>query len=150
MPFIARWPGHIPESKTSDELICLIDLMATCAALTGQTLPDDAGPDTFNVLPALLGEHGDHAAREALILHAGNGDIGIRQGPWMFIPADGGREPKKDGKPAQRKKDAEDLLFNLSDDLKEKNNLAAQNPEKVKELSALLHQAREAGRTRPK
>ena len=55
VPFIARWPGRI-KPGVSDELICHVDMLATFAALTGQTLPADAGPDSFNVLPALLGE----------------------------------------------------------------------------------------------
>ena len=148
VPFVARWPGHIPAGAASGELICLIDLMATCAAITGQSLPQDAGPDTFNVLPALLGEARDRPLREFLILQAGSGDIGIRQGPWMLIPGDGGRGARKSSHLPQRNNARKDLLFNLSDNLKEKNNLAAEHPEKVKELAAILQRACEEGRTR--
>ena len=44
VPFIARWPGHIPAGGTSGELIGHVDTLATFAALTGQRLPPDAGP----------------------------------------------------------------------------------------------------------
>ena len=56
VPFIARWPGQVPAGKTSDQLICHVDLLATAAALVGKDLPAGAGPDSFNQLPALLAE----------------------------------------------------------------------------------------------
>ena len=52
MPFIARWPGHVPVGQ-SDQLICHIDLAATCAALLDEKLPDEVAVDSFNILPAL-------------------------------------------------------------------------------------------------
>ena len=36
VPFLARWPGHIPAGATSAETICHVDLMATCANLLGR------------------------------------------------------------------------------------------------------------------
>jgi arylsulfatase A-like enzyme len=52
VPFIARWPGKIQAGSTSDELIALVDMPATFAAMAGADLPSDAAPDSFNVLPA--------------------------------------------------------------------------------------------------
>ncbi|MCY3019831.1 MAG: arylsulfatase, partial [Planctomycetota bacterium] len=51
IPFIARWPGKVKAGSVSDEIICLNDLMATCAALVGAKLPDGAGEDSYNILP---------------------------------------------------------------------------------------------------
>ena len=56
VPFIVRWPKHVPAGSTSDALVCQIDLLASLAALTNQKLPNHAAPDSVNVLPALLGE----------------------------------------------------------------------------------------------
>ena len=56
MAFLARGRGHIPAGKVSDETSCHVDLMATCATLLGANLPLDAGEDSYNILPALLGE----------------------------------------------------------------------------------------------
>ena len=144
VPFIARWPGHI-KPGVSDELICHVDMLATLAALTGQTLPADAGPDSFNVLPALLGEKTDKPCRDHLVEH-GN-VLAIRKGPWKLIPAVGG------GGQARRKAKAAGPgtaeLYNLADDIGETKNLAAQHPEIVKEMTALLQQVRENGRSRP-
>ena len=68
MPFIARWPGRI-KPGVSNALVGQVDLLASFAALAGQQLPADAGPDSFNVLPALLGEPGQQG-REHLIEHS--------------------------------------------------------------------------------
>src|SRR6185369_3324838 len=56
VPFVARWPGKIKPGSTCDELISLLDMMPSFAALTGVALPPDAARDAVNVLPALLGQ----------------------------------------------------------------------------------------------
>ncbi len=56
VPFVARWPGHIPPGTVSDQTVCLTDLLATAAAIVDTKLPADAGEDSVNILPALLGE----------------------------------------------------------------------------------------------
>ena len=73
VPFIARWPGQVPAGKTSGELICHVDLLATAAAVIGKPLPKDAGPDSFDILPALLAEKPAKSCRESLIHQAGSG-----------------------------------------------------------------------------
>ena len=62
VPFIARWPGRIPAGRTADQTICLTDLLATAAAITESKIPNNAGEDSFNILPALLG--GNEPVRE--------------------------------------------------------------------------------------
>ena len=54
VPFIVRWPAKV-KPGVSDALICQIDFLASFAALTGQTLDENDAPDSFNVLPTLLG-----------------------------------------------------------------------------------------------
>jgi arylsulfatase A-like enzyme len=141
VPFIANWPGRI-KPGVSNEMVSQIDFMASFAALTGQKLSDDAGPDTFNVLSALLGEMGAKG-REYIIEHAGN--LSIRKGNWKLIP--------KPGKPAGKRADAKEgegaQLYNLADDIGESKSVAAKNPDVVKELEELLQQVRDKGKTRP-
>jgi arylsulfatase A-like enzyme len=138
IPFLARWPGKIKAGATSDALFAHVDMAATFAALTDVPLPADAVPDSFNVLPALLGEKTDKPLRDHLILHIGGtaGPMAVRQGPWKLITP----RPKDKSGP---------MLFNLADDLGEKKNLAATMPDKVKELSALLKKCRSEKQTRP-
>jgi arylsulfatase A-like enzyme len=133
VPLVARWPGRIKPGLTSDALVCHVDMLATFAAIAGRDLPADAGPDSLNVLPALLGEKQEKPSREHLVMHAGSGALAIRKGPWKLIPGNRGGGQ----------------LYNLADDLSEKNDVAAQHPEIVKELSDLLTQVRERGRSRP-
>ena len=138
VPFVARWPGKIKAGAACDELISLIDMMPSFAALTDVTLPPDAAPDGINVLAVLLGQPHEMPRRNVLVMHNGgiNGPFAIRQGAWKLIqngavnarPAEGGaRTPQ---------------LFNLADDLGESENLADRNPEKLKELAAVLQQVR--------
>jgi arylsulfatase A-like enzyme len=141
-PFIARWPAQIKAGSQSDELLCLIDMLATCAAITGQTLPAEAGPDSFNLLPALLGREHKQPLRDHLVTQIGGGDpLAIRKGAWKLIPA--GRAGPKSGVTNVPQ------LYDLSVDPGEANNLAPQHPELVKELSELLAQVRTRGRSRP-
>ena len=144
-PFIARWPGHVPSGSTSGQLMGHVDTLATLAALTGQKLPSDAAPDSFNVLPALLGEKTSTALRDHLILqNNGPSPLAIRQGVWALIQkAPGPRQQDLAGAaPIQE-------LYNLATDHSQTNNLAAQQPERVKEMAALLEQYRTEGRSAP-
>ncbi|MEK7751589.1 MAG: sulfatase-like hydrolase/transferase, partial [Acidobacteriota bacterium] len=135
MPFLASWPARI-KPGVSDALISQVDLAASFASLTGSKLADDASPDSLNMLPALLGE--SRQGREHLVEHAQG--IALRKGSWKLIPA---RE-------AQGKKAASSLeLFNLAGDIGETKNVAAANPEVVREMSAMLENIRRSGRSRP-
>jgi arylsulfatase A-like enzyme len=140
VPFIARWPGHVPVGQ-SDQLICHVDLMATCAALLDVKLPDDAGVDSFNLLPALEGDLGP--VRDHLVHHTGGfpGALAIRQGSWKLLDsAADGRTLRPDRKP---------MLFNLADDPSEQHDLAAEQPKRVAELAERLATLRENDRSRP-
>jgi arylsulfatase A-like enzyme len=143
VPFLARWPGQV-KPGTSEELICHVDLLATAAALTGRKLAPDAGPDSFNILPALLGEKLDRPCRDHLVEHGNR--LALRQGPWKLIsagPLAGGKA--RPGKPGRGLAE----LYNLANDLGETTNLAAQHPDKVKEMTQLLQEIRARGRSRP-
>jgi arylsulfatase A-like enzyme len=158
VPLIARWPGHIQPGSECSELVTLIDIMVTFAALTGQTLPADAAPDSLNVLPALLGLPHDRPGRDTFVAHSGGtkGPFAIRQGQWKLIQAGGARESYADanktalaGKRARNKGSIRPFLLNLADDLRETTNLAAEHPEKVEQLQTLFEKLRDAGRSRP-
>jgi arylsulfatase A-like enzyme len=139
VPFLAKWPGHVPAGKVSDELICHVDLTATIAALLKQPLPADAAPDSFDILPALLAEKPAKPCREHLVTQAGNAArLSLRNGPWKLIP------------PPPNMPNAKPELYHLGDDLEEKTNLTDKNPDKVKEMLTLLEKVKADGRSRPK
>ena len=149
VPFIARWPGRIQPGSESGALIAHLDMPATFAALTGVKLPSGDCLDSFNVLPALLGQPTLKAARDNFIPHNGGtrGPFAVRQGSWKLIeagrggygPASNGRGPAVTG--AQ--------LYDLSSDPGEQKNLFQENPGKVRELTALLEKIRQDGRSAP-
>src|SRR4051794_14406615 len=113
-------------------------MLATAAALVGKDLPATAGPDSFNVLPALLSEKPAKPCRETLVVQGGYiGGLAVRKSPWKLIPDPG------------KKKNAGPQLFNLADDLGETRNLADQKPAVVKELADLLATVREKAKSRP-
>jgi arylsulfatase A-like enzyme len=146
-PFLARWPGRITPG-VSDALVCLVDLPATAAALVGQKLSATAAPDSFNLLPTLLGQPNAHP-RDHLVVMSGKGDLAIRQGPWKYIPdlhtANGWQSvARKAGAAA-----AGPGLFNLTDDPGETKNLNRKNPEAAKRLAGLLKKVESAKSTRP-
>lgn len=137
VPFLAKWPNRVPAGKVSNELICHVDLLATCAALVGKPLPKGAGPDSFDILPALTAEKPAKPCRESLVHQSGNPNaLAVRKGDWKYIPNEG-------------KKKFGPELFNLKDDPTELKNLAAEKPELVKELAALLKSIQDAPATRP-
>jgi arylsulfatase A-like enzyme len=125
VPFITRWPGKITPG-ISDALICQVDFLASFATLAGAERPREAGPDSQDVLPAILGQ--SKTGRETLVEQGGGVMTGLRQGNWKFIPR-------------PNAKNAE--LYDLAKDPAEKTSVAKENQEKVKELRELLQQARE-------
>ena len=74
-PFIARWPGKIKPGTESKELIGLVDMAGTFAAVAGCELPADGTPDSFNVLPTFFGER---SSRDNLVVQS-NGVAGLRR-----------------------------------------------------------------------
>ncbi len=154
MPFLARWPARIPAGRVSAEPVCLTDLVATAAALTGRPLAPSDAPDSFNILPVLT----DGAKSPAPYRLFGNPGAeltasAVREGRWKLILRDAGahsarallRNPPADtptptGAP---------LLFDLEADPGETVNLADKHPDTVKRLTALMAESARAGFSRP-
>jgi arylsulfatase A-like enzyme len=121
VPFIVRWPGHV-KPGTSAAMVSQVDFCASLAELTGQKKDDATMRDSQNQLPALLGE--STTGRD----HVVQSGQALRSGKWKFIEQGKGR------------KNTSGQLFDLEGDLGESNNLAANNPEKVKELKTKLRE----------
>lgn len=156
VPFIARWPARIPAGTVQPEVICLTDIMATIAALTGYELPNTAAEDSYDVSRALLGEEIDTPIREATVHHGSKGWFAIRQGDWVLIDHSTGdnnapgrnREPewfRRELMAPSHEESAE--LFNLAADPREQTNVATGHPEKARALKALLERYKADGRS---
>ncbi len=156
VPFIARWPGKIKAGAVNGETICHVDFMATVAAILGAKLPDGAAPDSFNLLPVLLGEKLAKPVREATVHHAASGKFAIRKGDWVLIDAPTGDDNGAKGEPQwlkeQRgyvKHDQPGELFNVREDLSERRNHFAGQPDTVRALKELLEKYKRDGRSTP-
>lgn len=154
VPLIVRWPGRAAPG-VDDRTVCLTDLLATCAALTGVKLPRDAGEDSFSFLPALTGAD-DGRPRRAFTLHQTiKSDLAIRRGDWKYLDhrGSGGNGYEKgelvpfalpDTAPT-----APGQLYDLRNDPGERRNLYFERPEIAKELKALLEETKASGRSAP-
>jgi len=154
VPFIVRWPGKVKPGSTSTQTISLTDVMATCAAVTGATLPADTAPDSCNLLPVLLNGDGTKPARDYTVQQA-FAVLSIRQGPWKYLDHRGsGGNNYDDGelKPfalPDTAPDAPGQLYNLAEDPGETNNLYFKRPEIVQQLKSLLETSKAQGRSVP-
>ena len=142
--FIVRWNGKI-KPGTSDILVSQVDFLSSFASLTGQTLPSDAAPDSFNQIEALLGK--SKTGREWVMEHASNGRLSIIKGQWKYIEPGPGQKIQLNTN-TETGNDTVPQLYNLSSDLGEKTNIAPENPLIVKGLTDLLQKIKNDGRTR--
>lgn len=128
VPMVAWCPDKIKAGVKTDHISAFWDVMPTLAELTGVTLP--AQGDGISFLPTLFSKDGQKQ-HEYLYweFHEQNGREALRSGNWKLI-----RQPIVGETILE--------LYDLSNDIHEDNNLAKQNPEKVKELEALLDGAR--------
>jgi arylsulfatase A-like enzyme len=122
IPFLVRWPGRA-KPGVSDALVSQIDLLASFAALVGQSLTTGDAPDSQNVLPALLGTSPN--GRAEFVEEGYPSELGLRAGSWKYIGPRGNT-------PAR--------LFDLATDPGESKNRAAENPDKAAEMDARLKQ----------
>jgi arylsulfatase A len=157
VPFVTRWPGKIKPGTVNPETLCHVDFMATVAALLGVQLPPDAGEDSFNLLPVLLGAEHPQPVREATVHHSFSGAFAIRQGDWVLIDSPTGDDNgAKKGEPPWLKHtrgytrhDLPGELFNLRADPSQSRNQFAERPALVRKLKELLEKYKRDGRSTP-
>ena len=134
IPFFAAWPNAITPGQSSQEIICLTDMLATCAEITGQKLPDDAGEDSVSMLPA-LNTSNTKPLREAIVHHSSKGFFAIRKGEWKLLLHDG-----SGGNKYPDITTPEVQLYNMRIDETETQEFSDQHPEIVTELATLMKQ----------
>lgn len=141
VPFVVSWKGKVKPGE-SNALVSQIDLLSSLAGMTGQKLPEDAAPDSLDVLPALLGQA--KQGRDHLVEHAGA--LSLIQGDWKAIEARKGPKTNLTGNELGNSETPQ--LFNLADDIGEKNDLAAKHPERVKTMLGEIARIKATPRTR--
>ena len=148
-PFITRWKGTISPS-VSDEIVCTIDLAASCAALADQPLPDEACLDSMQISDELLGKPNARGRRSLVQQDNGtSGTYALRSGNWKLHRYDKqtARNVVVETQLANRKVPAYQL-FDLSVDPAEKSNVISSHPDIADQLKAELATIISDGRSR--
>ena len=131
IPFIAHWPEKIKAGSVSEHLGYFPDVMATLAEITGATPRKDC--DGISIAPTLLGEQqaGRKQEQHKYLYWEGKGSIAVRINNWKAI------KPNKN---------APFELYNLSKDIQELDDVAAQHPEVLEQAKAYAKEAHTAPR----
>lgn len=137
VPFVVSWPAKM-KSGVSDALVSQIDIFSSLANLIGEPIPAQAAPDSRDQLNTLLGK--TKKGREYIVEQAGS--LSVSDGEWKYIsPSNGGAYNRLTNTELGNSK--EEQLYNLKQDIGEKNNLAAEYPEIVEKLKAILESEKE-------
>lgn len=142
VPLIVRWPGQVQASSVSDQLVSLIDVMATLADVTATALPPNAGPDSTSFYPELIGE--EKTGQRSQLLH---GRKVIRDGKWkltLYLGSGGFSKPKF--VEPETGSILTGQLYDLENDPTESNNVFARHPDIVARLSEELESILQADR----
>ena len=113
VPYLVRWPGRISAGAVSDHVFCFQDVMPTLAELTQATSPKTDG---LSFLPTLLGDPGQ-ITHSHLYWEFGN-QIAVRMNQWK----------------AWRGRNREWELYDLSMDIEEQHNIAANHPKILNQM----------------
>ena len=127
VPFLVKWPGKLPAGKVYEQPVIQLDATRTALEAAGIDAAKDNKLEGVDLLPYLSGTV-NGPPHEALFWRFGP-QMAVRKGDWKLVKYD----PVVDG----GKKGATDArLYNLADDIGEKNNVIAEEPEKAQELQA--------------
>ena len=154
VPFMIKYPGVTMAGTVNDALVSQIDIMATLASVVGYDLPEkNAAEDSHDLLPLLKGEA--KSIRTSHVHNTFDHTWAFREGDWVLITGKSGHHSrvtkewlKKHDYPKTESKQAR--LFNLREDIGQRNDLAAKHPEKVRSMKASLAQIREQGYSAPR
>ncbi len=143
VPFLVRWPGQA-KPGISQALVSQIDLMGSLSQLSGQPIPDQAAPDSFNALDTWLGK--SEKSRDYVVLQS-TGTMSFVQENWKYItPSKAARYNRFTN--TELGNDTVPQLYNLSTDVGEKVNVALENSDVVQQLAAKLQEVKATERTR--
>ncbi len=125
VPMIVRWPGQIEAGRVSDHLCYFPDMLPTIAEIAGAKPPADI--DGISLVPELLGEAkaGRKQPQHEYLYWELNQQTAVRMGNWKAV----------------RPRNAAWELYDLSRDLSEERNLAAQHPDVLARMTAMAREA---------
>ena len=128
-PLMVIWPGVTPKGAVCHEPVLSTDLFYTILAMAGLPPPQESPCDGISLKPLLENQEA-HLHRDALFFHyphyyeTTTPVSAVRQGAWKLL---------------EYYEDHHLELYNLSEDLGEQTNLAAQIDDKARQLRERLH-----------
>ena len=132
-PCIMRWPGQIPAGKVCGELATTMDFLPTLAKLAGAEIPAKHVIDGKDIFDLMRGEAVAKSPYSAFYYYWLENLEAVRSGRWKLIL------PRKErfmwrftGQPENRNMLVPVQLYDLKNDIGEKNNVAGQHPDIVK------------------
>lgn len=137
VPMLVRWPGQVKPDTQSAALFSQVDLYASLGAVAGAKPAAAAAPDSIEHSAALTGQ--DQKGREWLVEHAGT--LTLIEGNWKLIPPNNGQKVQVNTN-TETGNDPAPQLYDLSKDIGEKTNLAAEHPDRVKQMMERLAKIR--------
>jgi arylsulfatase A-like enzyme len=150
VPCCVSWPGRIKSGTTINTPVHVADWYPTLLTRAGADLIQPLKTDGVDVWPVLA--EGKALPERDLLLNISTRSAGVLSGDWKLVVNGSiigeemavlGPNRKRYAKPADQEKADRVELFKLSEDLSERNNLAAKHPKKVEELQALLKKYRD-------
>ncbi|MEM6362938.1 MAG: sulfatase-like hydrolase/transferase [Planctomycetota bacterium] len=124
VPFIASWPGHLPEGVEYEPMVSTLDIFPTCLAVAGvKELPERL--DGVDLLP-FLGKRQNNPPHSHLFFRwtfRGVERAAIRSSDWKLLRS--ARQHR---------------LFDLRNDPSERKDVAADHPDVTRDLSARLNE----------
>jgi len=121
VPFFLRWPGQVPAGTHARGPADHLDIFTTAAAAAGASLPNDRTIDGVNLLPFVRAQS-QSPPHDVLFWRSGKYRV-VRAGNWKLQIS---QNPPRI------------WLYDLQSDPTEHVDLSAQQPERVRELHALL------------
>ena len=134
-PTIAWWPGRIAAGSTCDAMVSEMDVLPTVVCLAGGQVPTDRKIDGLDIWPILSGQSKD-SPHEAICYFLAGSLRAVRSGSWKLAIADQKKRIEKGGEAAASVQSLR--LYNLDRDIGETTDVAAQNPDVVKRMQALI------------
>jgi arylsulfatase A len=140
VPFLVRWNGVVEPGTVTDALISQIDLMATLAAIVEAELPASSAPDSYNLLP--VWKDGAPSARRSIVHNTMPNAYAVRHDQWLLIATPTGAVSQVpewfDREHGYTKHTQAGELYDLSQDIGQRQNLYAARPDLVTQLQSVL------------
>jgi arylsulfatase A len=150
VPFLVKWPGMVTPGSVSDALVSQVDIFATIAAIVGHSLPAGVAEDSHELLAVWT--KNAPSPRRSIVHNTFANAYAVRHDHWLLIANKTGAHSKVpdwfDAENGYGKNEHPGELYDLRADLAQKQNLYADRPDKVQELTTVLESIRSTGQVR--